>query len=536
LRTYQANAALALLTPLLQLSLTPAQQAQTHALLAEAYLQLHRWHDADVVLRPYGKDTVRVALPTSTQQRLCLRLTSLRTEQGKFEEAINFARQSLHLAQMQAARCEEGAARQALGKIYRLLGQPAIAEEHYEIALQLHRALGDGVRLAGSCFGLSVIAGEKSDYTTAQQHLERAFPLLTEADDALLYGHLCSTQASLLVLAENTRVAERLPWFERAYAAYQKTGQAKFLARTLNNWGHQLWLIGQWQEAQERLERALAYGRAIEDRPTVASALETLGEMHGLQGQYEISHGYLATALAQIEGYDRFVEGQVLLAMARLLQWQGNPNLARATLEQVIQLATQTEARAQRLNARLQWVELACEAGEWVLVESLLAEVRAAEEQFKNLELMGRLRWLEGRLAGQQQKLGQARAHLEQAHSHFAVTERSFWLGRTQWTLAQVYERQGEAQRADQAARQARQYFKRWPHIPGSERLTSGYRRVLPRRSVRSLVPSLCHRRRQPPMRSLVCWLPRICALCSPTNWCNCYNSNGSTRPSSCTK
>ena len=65
-------------------------------------------------------------------------------------------------------------------------------------------------------------------------------------------------QASLLVLAENSRVAARLPWFERAYAAYEKIGQPKFLARTLNNWGHQLWLIGQWQEAQGRLERALA--------------------------------------------------------------------------------------------------------------------------------------------------------------------------------------------------------------------------------------------------------------------------------------
>ena len=459
LRTYHANAALVFLTPLQQASLPHAQQTQIHALLAEAYLQLNRWHDAEAVLRPFADSTARLSLPTATQQCLCLHLASLRTEQGRFDEAINLARQAWHLAQMQQDRHAEGAARHALGKIYRLLGQPAIAEEHYESALQLHRALGDGVRLAGSCFGLSVLAAGKSDYTTAQQHLDRAFPLLSEADDPLLYGHLCSTQASLLVLAENSRVAERLPWFARAYAAYEKTGQAKFLARTLNNWGHQLWLIGQWQEAQTLLERALTFGRAIEDHSTVASALESLGEMQALQGHYSSSHGYLAEALAQATGYDRFVEGQVLLAMARLLQWEGNADQARVTLEQVIELATQTEAHAQRLSARLQRVELACEAGEWSLVESWLTELHAEEEQWQSLELIGRWRWLEGRLAGQRQNLAQARARLEQAASHFAVTARPFWLGRIQFALAQVYEQQGEPQRAEQAARQAQRHF-----------------------------------------------------------------------------
>lgn len=311
------------------------------------------------MLRPFVEGTARVSLPTSTQQRLCFRLALLRTEQGKFDEAINFARQALHLAQMQNDRREEGGAQHALGKIYRLLGHPAMAQEHYELALQLQRALGDGVRLAGSCCGLSVMTGEKSDYATAQQYLDRAFPSLTQADDPLLYGHLCSTQASLLVLAEHSRVAERLPWFECAYAADETIGQPKFLARTLNNWGHQLWLIGQWQEAQTFLERALTFGRAVQDPSTIASALETLGEMHALQGHYSISHGYLAEALAQVEGYDRFVEGQVLLATARLLQWEGNRDLARITLEQVLQLATQTEAHAQMVGTRLQRAELA---------------------------------------------------------------------------------------------------------------------------------------------------------------------------------
>jgi tetratricopeptide (TPR) repeat protein len=422
-------------------------------------LQLNRWQEADTMLRPYVGSEARLSLPTSTQHRLCLLLAMLRTEQGRFDEAVHLARQALHLAQLHNERREEGAARHALGKIYRLLGQPAIAREHYKIALQLHRDLGDGVRLAASCFGLSVIAAGKSDYTTAQQHLARAFPLVTEADDPLLYGHLCNLQASVLVLAENSRVAERLPWFERAYAAFETIGQTRFLARTLNNWGHQLWLIGHWQEAQERLEQALKLGRDVQDRSTIASALESLGELHGLHGNYSVSHGLLAEALAQVAGYDRFVEGQVLLATARVLQWQGQYDSARTRLEQVMQLAAQTEAHAQHLNARLQRADLACTEGEWALVEPMVLELQPEVERLKSLELMGRLRWLEGLLARQQNNLKLACTRLEQAHTHFAVTEQPFWLGRTSFALAQVYAQQGEAERAAQFAHKAQQQF-----------------------------------------------------------------------------
>ena len=48
------------------------------------------------------------------------------------------------------------------------------------------------------------------------QALNRAFNLVSEADDPLLYGLLCSMQASTLLLEETAPLAERVMWFERA--------------------------------------------------------------------------------------------------------------------------------------------------------------------------------------------------------------------------------------------------------------------------------------------------------------------------------
>ncbi len=92
LRTYQPAVALTQLTKLLALSLAPAQQALTHALLADAYHQQSRWAEANTTLRPYAALDARSSFPQPTQHLLCLRLAVLKTEQGIFDEAINFAR------------------------------------------------------------------------------------------------------------------------------------------------------------------------------------------------------------------------------------------------------------------------------------------------------------------------------------------------------------------------------------------------------------------------------------------------------------
>ncbi len=134
--------------------------------------------------------------------------------------------------------------------------------------------------------------------------------------------------------------------------------------------------------------------------------------------------------------------------------------------------------------AHLQRAELACDAGEWSLVESLLAELRPDVERLQSLELIGRLRLLEGQMAQQQQNLVQARARLEQASSHFAVTERPFWLGRTQFALAQVYEQQGDASHAEQAARQAQQHFQALA-APSFQQTVEQWRQAHPRKVTR---------------------------------------------------
>ncbi len=428
-------------------------------MLAEAYHLQSRWAEADAILQPYEALDVRAALPTPIQQRLCLRLAALRTEQGIFTAAKQFAHTACVLAEMQGDVRGQGAAQQALGKVYRLLGETAFAAEHYEAALQLHRQVGDRVLMARSYFDLSVISGSRSDYPTAQHYLKQALELLCETDDPLLYGYLCGGLGATISLEEAGGIAERVQWFQQAQTTFTSLGQKKYLARTLNNWGFELLKVGQWQEAQQLFEQAITLGKETNDRQTIASVLESLGEIHALQGNYERGQAYLAEALTYVAGYDQFVETQVHLALARLLQWQGEWEQAQAHLAQVQKLAAQTGTHLHLTAAQLQLADIACEQNEWDTVEQLLTTLPSEVGKFQNLWLTGCLRFVQGRFALHQTQYPEAQAQWQQACTIFDLSGRRFWLGRTHWMLAQMHDQLGNASAARAAARQARAQF-----------------------------------------------------------------------------
>jgi DNA-binding NtrC family response regulator/tetratricopeptide (TPR) repeat protein len=479
LRIASPTLAISQLTPLLTVSLTPAQQAHAHALLAQAYELQSQWDEAARLLRPYEDRARTTELPLSLQHLLCRRLASLYTEQGELPTALHFARQALHLAEHDDNSSDQGEAHQALGKAYRLLGQPVFARQHYQAALNLHQTLGARVLMARSYFGLSAVAAGSSEYLLARQSLRRAFNLVSDADDPLLYGLLCGMQASTLVLEETAPLAERVQWFARARAVFERIGHQRFLARVLGNWGDQLMRVGQWQEGEDLLRQALALSQALQDRRMLANGLESLAELYLRQGKYEHSQSYLAEALSWVEGCDHFVELQMRLAIARLHWQQGHSAQARAAFAQIVTRAGETEARQWQVAAQLSLVEMALSEGQIASVEELLHSCRPAVEKLCSLGMTGQLRFLEGRLALAQRRFLSAREALEQAHTMFTVSEQRWWVGRTRFALAEVLLSLGQRQAAHTLLQQAEQDFAAVAAAPLQQQLQQWRRQFL---------------------------------------------------------
>lgn len=455
LRAAQPHRAIKSLTALLQRPLDAEQTAHAHALLAHAFELQSRWDDALRLLRPYEDRAQTMDLPLAPQHLLYLRLASLHTEQGELPKALEFARRALHLAEHADKASDQGEAHQVMGRIYRLLGQPIFARQHYQAALNLHQTCGARVLMARSYFGLSTVTAGQSEYALARQSLRRAFNLVSEADDPLLYGLLCSMQATVLVLEETAPCAEREQWFQRAHDVFARLGHERLQARVLGNWGDHWLRVGEWQEGERMLQEAIKLSQRWQDRRTLANTLESLAEFEMRQGNYDRSHSLLVEALSEVEGRDHFVELQVQLATARLQAQQGYLAKAQRMLTRVVTRAGETEAKQWQVTAQLLLAEIALREGHLTEAETTLSACRSEIESLRSLGLIGHLRFVEGQLAFAQQQLSAARAALEQALTMFTVSGQRWWVGRARFALAEVLFAQEQCSAAERLLEQA---------------------------------------------------------------------------------
>ena len=92
---------------------------------------------------------------------------------------------------------------------------------------------------------------------------------------------------------------EGIDYLEKAITYYERTDHKTNAADGYNNLGINLILIGQWDRAQEALERAFSLATEVDERGAkVPMILDSLGELHMLRGDLDQAKDYLTRAVA----------------------------------------------------------------------------------------------------------------------------------------------------------------------------------------------------------------------------------------------
>src|SRR2546423_14400834 len=101
------------------------------------------------------------------------------------------------------------------------------------------------------------------------------------------------------------RPQDGIRYLEKAIGYYERTDHKASAAEAYNNLGINLVLIGQWDRAQQALERALSIATEIEG-PETPMILDSLGELLMLRGELDEAHKLLerAVALATEKGHN----------------------------------------------------------------------------------------------------------------------------------------------------------------------------------------------------------------------------------------
>src|SRR5215217_7530932 len=227
----------------------------------------------------------------------------------------------------------------ALSRAYRMISEYPIARDYGQRALESFRQNGDWRGLADSYFGVGVADIHEGNYEQCLENLEQALKLIGDHPAAYMLGRIYANMAGACWFLK--RPQEGIDYLKKAITYYERTDHKTNAANGYNNLGINLILIGQWDRAQEALERALSLATEVDERGAkVPMILDSLGELHMLRGDLDRAKDYLGRAVTLAnENGNKWYAGQALRTSGRCSLATDDPANALAKAKEALGLA-----------------------------------------------------------------------------------------------------------------------------------------------------------------------------------------------------
>src|ERR1041384_5935542 len=241
----------------------------------------------------------------------------------------------------------------ALSRTYRSISEYPIARDYAQRALECFRQNGEWRGLAESYFGAGVADIHEGNYEAGLENLEQALKLIGDRPAAYVLGRTYANMAGACWFLK--RPQEGIDYLKKAITYYERTDHKTNAADGYNNLGINLVLIGQWDRAQEALERAFALATEVDERGAkVPMILDSLGELHMLRGDLDQAKDYLSRAVAlATENGNKWYEAQALRTLARCYLAIADPAGALAKAKEALALAEAIGDRQAICESRL---------------------------------------------------------------------------------------------------------------------------------------------------------------------------------------
>src|SRR5688500_13210898 len=300
----------------------------------------------------------------------------------------------------------------ALSRIYRSISEYPIARDYAQRALEFFRQSGEWRGMAESYFGVGVADIHEGSYESGLENLEQALKLIGDRPAAYVLGRTYANMAGACWFLK--RPQEGIDYLKKAITYYERTDHKTNAADGYNNLGINLILIGQWDRAQEALERAFALAKEVDERGAkVPMILDSLGELHMLRGDLDQAKEYLCQAVALAnENGNKWYAAQALRTLGRCNLATADPDKALAKAKEALALAEQIGDRQAICESRLIAAEAHLQTSAYDECAAELQRVgEAATDSASDLGFTGDSHRLNGMLNMAQGDYGAAAQH-----------------------------------------------------------------------------------------------------------------------------
>ncbi|MGH9902247.1 MAG: tetratricopeptide repeat protein, partial [Pyrinomonadaceae bacterium] len=413
--------------------------AQARCLLSSALEMRGRYRESLEAVEPYETPESRAGLDAEAAACLRVQIGLAYNYTGDHPKAIALLNAALqHETAEGNSDARLGAIYAALSRVYRSITEYTIARDHANAALEHYRRTGDWRGMAEAYLGIALADTQVGDYETALNNFDQAAKLVGDHPAPYLLGKIYNNMAGACWFLK--RPHDGIRYLEKAVSYYERTEHKVSAANGYNNLGINLILVGKWDRAHEALKRALALAFEVDEHGAqVPMILDSLGELRMLRGDFEEAQDYLerAVKLATDNG-NKWYAGQAMRTLGRCHLAMNNAASALIKSEGALALAERIGDRQAICESSLLLAEAYLLEGNTEECAALLQKVLAeTAESETDLAVAGETQRLYGMLALARDDATLAANHFGRCISIFEMlgdvyrTARShYWLGR----------------------------------------------------------------------------------------------------------
>ena len=408
-------------------------------------------------------------------------------------EAIRFYNEALSL-EADAGKTSE--VLEALGSLYKLVGDYAAGLTAYARALNLARTDRERARMAAKMAGIQVRIGE---HEKALKNCLEALPLVEgegveeeaavlaqigmlyfrrgEYDRALEYhrrslaiqekiGDPAGLAGSLHTIGfmhhDRGDYDKALEYYGRALAISERIGHLQFLANHLHHIGYVHYSRGDYDKALAYFGRALAIREKIGDPAALAASLHSIGDVHYSRGDYDKALEYLGRAVPISEGI-----GDLQL-LANNLSCIGNVHRDLEDYDKALEHYGRGLAIGEKVGdlvriaeASTGLAETSIRKGDLLNAERHCERALSVATQVGSKENIGAAKRVRGMLLRWRERWEESAADFEESLWIYTQVGQPFDEGRTHHEFGLMWKDKGDRERAREHLSQAVRLFER---------------------------------------------------------------------------
>ncbi|MBE7517082.1 MAG: sigma 54-interacting transcriptional regulator [Chloracidobacterium sp.] len=391
-----------------------------------------RYKESLDAVRPYEDEVNLDSLGADARVRVTTQLGIAYSNAGDQPKAVTILKDNKKRARNEQLSSSYGSIDIGLARVYRKLGQYPICRDHAMKALESYRENGDWLGMAEAYREIANSYHQEGDSESAVANFQLGIKIIGENSAPFMLGKLYTDMSGAYWFLR--KPLEGIECLERSLEFFDETEHALNSLIAYGNLGINLILIGEWQRAENMLERALEIGLR-ENYVHVAGLYDSLGELALLRERFEDAESFLDSALDVAERYNHnWYRLQAMRNRARLYLVTGEPEEATALANETIALAAEAGDKHYSNMAGLVLAESYLALGDNDLCEEAIEAIEANDAR-SDFFVLGSIQRIKGLMALSDGDNELAIHHFNRALTTFEAAQDLFHTGLIRFLL-----------------------------------------------------------------------------------------------------